>query len=213
MMITAINTPTDGADLQNVQVWVATTPVDMRKSFDPSSDLIRCRAICLCFATKAVTWQRCYGGTATGWRFTTNDLSKANFSFHARASRSSRSVANNCCGFSPARALRSTSARKVLQNFLAGFASCITTLLMTMSVNELPNNPAILKRLLTDLVEQHAKDRRRHAAEAEQRLAQIKEEAAQQLEAERDAHQTAIDEAVKAAIAAILRRYYGPRSE
>lgn len=84
---------------------------------------------------------------------------------------------------------------------------------MTMSVNELPNDPAILKRLLTNLVEQHAEDRRRHAAEAERLLAQIKEEAAQQLEAERAARQTAIDEAVKAAVAAILRRYYGPRSE
>ncbi|MEO1495517.1 MAG: hypothetical protein AAFV43_00025 [Planctomycetota bacterium] len=30
---------------------------------------------------------------------------------------------------------------------------------------------------------------------------------------EREQRQTAIDEAVKAAVAAILRRYYGPRSE
>ena len=30
-----------GADLQNVQVWVATTPVDMRKSFDSLAEVVR----------------------------------------------------------------------------------------------------------------------------------------------------------------------------
>jgi transposase len=29
------------ADLQNVQVWVATTPVDMRKSFDGMAEVVR----------------------------------------------------------------------------------------------------------------------------------------------------------------------------
>jgi len=29
------------ADLQNVQVWVATTPVDMRKSFDGLAEVVR----------------------------------------------------------------------------------------------------------------------------------------------------------------------------
>jgi transposase len=29
------------ADLQNVQVWVATTPVDMRKSFDSLAEVVR----------------------------------------------------------------------------------------------------------------------------------------------------------------------------
>jgi transposase len=76
---------------------------------------------------------------------------------------------------------------------------------MTIAVNELPNDPAVLKRLLVESVKQHDA--------AEQRLAQVREEAAQQLEAERAARQAAIDEAVKAAVAAILRRYYGPRAE
>jgi transposase len=30
-----------GADLQSVQVWVATTPVDMRKSFDSLAEVVR----------------------------------------------------------------------------------------------------------------------------------------------------------------------------
>ncbi len=30
-----------GADLPNVQVWLATTPVDMRKSFDSLAELVR----------------------------------------------------------------------------------------------------------------------------------------------------------------------------
>ena len=30
-----------GADLQNVQVWLATTPVDVRKSFDSLAELVR----------------------------------------------------------------------------------------------------------------------------------------------------------------------------
>ncbi len=29
------------ADLQNVQVWIATTPVDMRKSFDGLAEVVR----------------------------------------------------------------------------------------------------------------------------------------------------------------------------
>lgn len=73
---------------------------------------------------------------------------------------------------------------------------------MTIAVNELPDDPAVLKRLL---VEQQA--------ESARHLARIREEAAQQLEAERTARQAAIDEAVKTAVAAILRRYYGPRAE
>jgi transposase len=80
---------------------------------------------------------------------------------------------------------------------------------MTIAVDQLPDDPAVLKQLLVEVIEQHA------AAEldAERRLAQIREEAARQLEAERAARQAAIDEAVKAAVAAILRRYYGPRAE
>lgn len=69
---------------------------------------------------------------------------------------------------------------------------------MTLAIDDLPSDVALLKQLL---------------AERESLIAQIREEAARQLAAERAAHQAAIDEAVRAAVAAILRRYYGPRSE
>jgi transposase len=58
----------------------------------------------------------------------------------------------------------------------------------------LPDEPALLKQLLVD---------------RETLLHRIREEAAQQIEAERQRHAAEL----KAAIAAILRRYYGPRSE
>ena len=57
--------------------------------------------------------------------------------------------------------------------------------------DELPNDVEALKRLILE---------ERHQREAE----------AERFKAEQ---QAAIDEAVKAAVAAILRRYYGPRSE
>jgi transposase len=77
---------------------------------------------------------------------------------------------------------------------------------MTLAINELPNDVALLKQLIV---------------ERESLIDRIREEAAAQLEAERAERQAAIDEAVKAAVdaavqaavAAILRRYYGPRSE
>ena len=77
---------------------------------------------------------------------------------------------------------------------------------MTLAINELPNDVALLKQLIV---------------ERESFIDRIREEAAAQLEAERAERQAAIDEAVKAAVdaavqaavAAILRRYYGPRSE
>jgi transposase len=66
-------------------------------------------------------------------------------------------------------------------------------------IDELPDDIAALKRLIVE----------REAAYAAELTAQM-ESLRQQLEAEQKA---AIDEAVKAAVAAILRRYYGPRSE
>ncbi|QDU54629.1 IS66 family transposase [Aeoliella mucimassa] len=62
---------------------------------------------------------------------------------------------------------------------------------MTVITDELPNDVAALKQLIL-------KERREREAEAERFEAQ---------------KQAAIEEAVKAAVAAILRRYYGPRSE
>jgi transposase len=62
----------------------------------------------------------------------------------------------------------------------------------------LPDEPALLKQLLVD---------------RETLLHRVREEAAQQIERLQAERQAAIDAAVKAAVAAILRRYYGPRSE
>jgi transposase len=61
---------------------------------------------------------------------------------------------------------------------------------MTLA-RELPNDVDALKRMIVELHEQSAAE-----------IARLKAE-----------QQAAIDEAVKAAVAAILRRYYGPRSE
>jgi len=69
-------------------------------------------------------------------------------------------------------------------------------------VDDLPDDPALLKQFI--------------AQERQQRddlITRIREEAARQIEELKASHQSAIDEAVKAAVAAILRRYYGPRSE
>ena len=79
--------------------------------------------------------------------------------------------------------------------------SLVTTGSMTC-VDDLPDDPALLKQFI--------------AQERQQRddlITRIREEAAQQIEQLKASHQSAIDEAVKAAVAAILRRYYGPRSE
>lgn len=68
--------------------------------------------------------------------------------------------------------------------------AAITTGNMTLA-RELPNDVDALKRMIVELHEQSATE-----------IARLKAE-----------QQVAIDEAVKAAVAAILRRYYGPRSE
>jgi transposase len=74
----------------------------------------------------------------------------------------------------------------------------ITTGSMTLAIDELPDDIAALKQLI---VEQQA--------ERDTLVIRIREEAARQLEAERERHAAEL----KAAIQAILRRYYGPRSE
>ena len=65
---------------------------------------------------------------------------------------------------------------------------------MTVAIDELPDDPALLKQFI---VEQRVVINR------------IREEATRQLEAERARHAAEL----KAAVAALLRRYYGPRSE
>ncbi len=80
---------------------------------------------------------------------------------------------------------------------------------LTRDPATLPDDPAILKRLLVERERQLLSERDRQLAEFRTLIAQIKEEAARQLEAERERHAAEL----KAAIQAILRRYYGPRSE
>jgi transposase len=69
---------------------------------------------------------------------------------------------------------------------------------MTLAMDDLPNDVALLKRMVVE-----------ERQERDELLAKIKEEAARQLEVERQRHEAEL----KAAITALLRRYYGPRSE
>ena len=71
-----------------------------------------------------------------------------------------------------------------------------------LDVATLPDDPALLKRFLVEERQQR-----------ESLIARIREEAAAQIEQLQAERQVAIDAAVKAAVMAILRRYYGPRSE
>jgi transposase len=70
------------------------------------------------------------------------------------------------------------------------------------AIGELPDDVAALKQLIIE-------ERRQRQAEIER----IREAAAAEIARLQVEQQRAIDEAVKAAVAAILRRYYGPRSE
>jgi transposase len=74
----------------------------------------------------------------------------------------------------------------------------ITTDRMSVAIDELPDDVATLKRLFVE-----------ERQERETLIAKIKEEAARQLEAQAERHEAEL----KAAIQALLRRYYGPRSE
>ena len=72
---------------------------------------------------------------------------------------------------------------------------------MTLALDQLPDDVALLKQLIVE--------REQLFIEREAVIAQIKEEAARQLAAQAERHAAEL----KAAIQAILRRYYGPRSE
>ncbi len=69
---------------------------------------------------------------------------------------------------------------------------------MTLAIDELPDDLAALKRLFLEERQQR-----------ESLIARIREEASAQLAAQAERHAAEL----KAAISAILRRYYGPRSE
>jgi transposase len=70
-----------------------------------------------------------------------------------------------------------------------------------LCVEQLPDDPIVLKRVLVE--------REQFIVERESLIARIREEAAQQLEAQR----ARLEAEHKAVVAAILRRLYGPRSE
>lgn len=80
---------------------------------------------------------------------------------------------------------------------------------MTLAIDELPNDVDALKMILVERERLFVEERR----ERESLIARIREEAARQLEllAERLKAEHAAE--LNAAIAALLRRYYGPRSE
>ncbi len=74
-----------------------------------------------------------------------------------------------------------------------------------LCVEELPDDPIVLKRVLV----RELAERDQRLAEREALIAQIREEAAQQLDAQREC----LEAEHKAVVAALLRRLYGPRSE
>jgi transposase len=76
---------------------------------------------------------------------------------------------------------------------------------MALAIDDLPNDVTALKRLFVERERVFEEERQRR----ETVLAQIKEEAARQLEAQSQRHAVEL----RTAIQAILRRYYGPRSE
>ncbi len=75
----------------------------------------------------------------------------------------------------------------------------------TLDAAALPDDPALLKQLFIE----ERRERNRQLAERDSLIAQIKDEATRQLAAQAERHAAEL----KAAVAAILRRYYGPRNE
>jgi len=84
-------------------------------------------------------------------------------------------------------------------------------------IDELPDDPALLKRLLVEQRTEHESLIERIKNEAADRLAEqverIKDEAAEQIEALRLRMEAEKKAEIKAAVDAVLRRFYGPRSE
>jgi transposase len=74
-----------------------------------------------------------------------------------------------------------------------------------LEVDQLSDDPAILKRLLVE--------RDTQLAERDARIERIRQEAAEQMEALRQRMEAEKKAEIEAAVKAILRRYYGPRSE
>ena len=78
-----------------------------------------------------------------------------------------------------------------------------------LNVNELPNDPAVLKRLVAEREEAFRIERETLLANNKTLIDRIKQEAAEQMEA----LQKRLEAEHKAVVDAILRRYYGPRCE
>ena len=83
-----------------------------------------------------------------------------------------------------------------------------------LNVTELPDDPALLKRLMTEQMARHAGTIEQIKREAQEHLeAQLKSQfntQRERMEAEKEA---AIKAAVDSAVQAVLRRFYGPKSE
>jgi transposase len=74
-----------------------------------------------------------------------------------------------------------------------------------LQVDQLPDDPAVLKRVLIE--------RDTQLAERDARIERIRQEAAEKIEALRERMEAEKKAEIEAAIKAILKRYYGPRSE
>src|SRR5690606_22263168 len=76
----------------------------------------------------------------------------------------------------------------------------------------LPDDPAFLKRFFVDYQRQVAERERQLVFEREELIQRIREEAARQVES-LEQRMAAMEAEHQAAIQALFRRYYGPRSE
>ena len=78
-----------------------------------------------------------------------------------------------------------------------------------LAIENLPNDVAALKQLVIEREQLFIEERQQR----DELVACLREEAAAQIERLQAEHQAALEKAVREAVAAILRRYYGPRSE
>ncbi len=85
-----------------------------------------------------------------------------------------------------------------------------------LEVDQLPDDPAVLKRVLIEQVAEYDAqlvERDAQLAERDARIERIRQEAAGQMEALRQRMEAEKKAEIEAAVKAILKRYYGPRSE
>ena len=196
------NSSTDG-----VRVWVATQPVDMRKGFDGLAEVVRTflghdplSGSMFVFRNRSAQRVKVLWYDRDGLAIYYKRLERGTFRFptgddkvDGDRQRSAPAAALGVDGRGDADRLRRGN-RTLFGGFVwRDFGRSGTKGGMTR-VAELPDDPALLKRLLTE----------RNAL-----IDRIKAEAAEQLEAQR----LRLEAEKKAEIDAILRRFYGPKSE